>query len=160
MTSNISLECYNNSFGKRIADIDFIEELNENSMLKLQKSIKAAFDYFKCNEVNININSPGGQGNCMYFIADLFSKYKNSGKVIGVTATLKACSAGAFLLTCGTIGKRAAYKNASLLYHYARVPMKNSYVTEEGAKYLTDGLKKENSILLDNITEIAVETLN
>ncbi len=142
------------------AEILLDDKLNSSSAMKLDKILDMAFSYYNYKEVDIKINSPGGESSSMYFLLNIFNKYKAEGKKIGTTALFPAFSAGAFLLSCGSIEKRKAYKNAKLLYHFARISIKESILTEDNVQRFSDILKKENEVFLSAITDTAICTVN
>lgn len=65
-------------------------------------------------DVNVYINSPGGEITAMYGIYDTFNLIKCDIATLGLG---QCCSAGSFLLAAGTKGKRCALPNASVMLH-------------------------------------------
>jgi ATP-dependent Clp protease protease subunit len=65
-------------------------------------------------DINLYINSPGGEITAMFSIFDTMTYIKPD---ISALAYGQACSAGSFLLAGATKGKRGALINASLMVH-------------------------------------------
>lgn len=77
-------------------------------------SLKGAEHNRLVDEVEIYINSNGGEVTALLPMIDLIDNMKKPVKTIVLG---KAYSCGALLLLCGHKGKRAAYKNSEILLH-------------------------------------------
>lgn len=89
-------------------------EVNEQTAFSviLQMQFLAAEDPTK--DINFYINSPGGHVDQGLAIYDTMHSLKCDVNTIGYGL---CASMGAFLLTCGTVGKRFALPNLNLMYH-------------------------------------------
>jgi len=65
-------------------------------------------------DINIYINSPGGEINAMYAMYDVMRYVKNDIRTIGMG---QCASAASFLLAAGTKGKRIALPNTDIMIH-------------------------------------------
>ena len=77
-------------------------------------SLKGAEHNRLIDEIEIYINSNGGEVTALLPMIDLIDAMKKPVKTIVLG---KAYSCGALLLLCGHKGKRAAYKNSEILFH-------------------------------------------
>lgn len=77
-------------------------------------SLKASEHNRLVDEIEIYINSNGGEVTSLLPMVDLIDTIKKPVKTIVLG---KAYSCGALLLLCGHKGKRAAYKNSEILLH-------------------------------------------
>ncbi len=71
-------------------------------------------DSINNEEISVYINSPGGSVTAGLAIYDTFNHIKSDVRTIVVGM---AASMGAFLLSCGTLGKRCALPNAEVMIH-------------------------------------------
>lgn len=68
----------------------------------------------KDSDINVYINSPGGEITAMYSIYDTFGLITCDVATLGLG---QCCSAGSFLLAAGKKGKRVGLPNMSLMLH-------------------------------------------
>jgi ATP-dependent Clp protease protease subunit len=83
----------------------------------LADSVVAQLLFLDSNEVediNMYINSPGGEITAMYSIFDTMNYVKSDIVTLGIG---QCCSAGSFLLTAGTKGKRSVLPNTNVMLH-------------------------------------------
>ncbi len=147
---------------RKCGRIVFNTEVNESSIQELAMLIDMGFKYYQYDKIEIEINSPGGVVRAMYYLLDNFTKYKNSGKIIATTTSFDAASAAALILSSGSVGYRCANYNSSILYHYSRINIPKEQevtYTYERAKSMTDSLNYSNNLLVNNLTNLAIDTL-
>lgn len=65
-------------------------------------------------DINMYINSPGGEITAMYSIFDTMGYVKSDVVTLGIG---QCCSAGSFILTAGTKGKRSVLPNTCIMLH-------------------------------------------
>ena len=158
--TTIRLTHFIDNYGNKKGIISFNGNLDIASFEEFKIHIDTAFNYFSYEELEILISSPGGIGLFMETLIETFERFKNEGRIIEVTANFYAMSAAAILLTSGTIGRRNAYKNSTLLYHYPRfIFNKNTVLKEEDAKDYYEKLEMESKKILNKLTEYALKTL-
>jgi ATP-dependent Clp protease protease subunit len=71
-------------------------------------------DSDEVGDINMYINSPGGEITAMYSIYDTMGYVKSDIVTLGIG---QCCSAGSFLLTAGTKGKRSVLPNTNVMLH-------------------------------------------
>lgn len=99
-------------FGQRVLVLD--GELNDDNgmLLATQLMLLAAAD--PAADIALWIHSPGGSVSSMLAIRDVMRLVPND---VSTLAVGLACSAGQFLLSAGTAGKRRALPHARILMH-------------------------------------------
>jgi len=83
----------------------------------LADSVVAQLLFLDSNEVediNMYINSPGGEITAMYSIYDTMCYVRSDVATLGIG---QCCSAGSFLLTAGQKGKRSVLPNTCVMLH-------------------------------------------
>lgn len=65
-------------------------------------------------DINMYINSPGGELTAMYSIFDTMGYVRSNIVTLGIG---QCCSAGSFILAAGTKGKRSVLPNTSIMLH-------------------------------------------
>lgn len=68
------------------------------------------------DDIQLIINSPGGEASEGWALVDLLDWVKMDVKTVGIG---QVCSLGAILVACGTPGKRALTRNSSMMIHGA-----------------------------------------
>jgi len=148
-----------NEPGRRRGLIRFSVEVTDETVSHLLDLLESAFNYYQYEEVEIQVNSPGGSARALYFLLDHFERYRNQGRVLALTALMEASSAAACMVSCGTPGRRAAYPRASFLYHSVRLPLVKE-LTEIKAKRYFEDMQRENEFVQDLLTRMALLARN
>lgn len=110
------------------AIINFTTEVNDDSVLLLVDYLDNFFDYYKYEEIELRIKSPGGRVSAMNVLIDKINYYIDRGKRIRTRGIGTVASAAAVILTAGSIGFRSVEKYTRILYHSPRVYMTSSEV--------------------------------
>jgi ATP-dependent Clp protease protease subunit len=88
--------------------------LNQANALQIIEKMKFLSNQDPDSDIRLLINSPGGDMYSAFAIYDVMQSLPND---IETVCEGMAMSAGAFLLTAGTEGKRLAYPNCTIMYH-------------------------------------------
>jgi len=87
----------------------------------LLDEIKLLHDYYQFRTIELEIDSPGGDVDALHYIVQALAPWiRGEGRVLKTRALNQAASAGAMLLSFGTLGHRAASPHSRLLYHNMR----------------------------------------
>ncbi len=99
-------------------------------------------------DINLYINSPGGSATAMLAMYDTM-QFVNAD--VATTALGMAASAGAFLLTAGAKGKRAALPNTRIMLHQASIQGLGGQVSdvEIHAREIIEQKRRVNEILAE-----------
>ena len=99
-------------------------------------------------DINMYINSPGGSATAMLAMYDTM-QFVNAD--VATTALGMAASAGAFLLTAGAKGKRAALPNTRIMLHQASIQGLGGQVSdvEIHAREIIEQKRRVNEILAE-----------
>ena len=125
--------------------IVFNGEVNEGSALEAIMQL-LYFDSESKNEpIYIYLNSPGGS--IIHGLA-IYDTIKYISAPVYTICTGLAASMGAFLLSCGAKGHRAALKHSKILIHQPLISSKGGYAQKESdLRKLADGLLKDRNLL-------------
>jgi ATP-dependent Clp protease protease subunit len=92
-------------------------EIEAGGLLEIQQDILIKhLDPNWKDDVQLIINSPGGESCEGWALVDLLDWVKMDVKTVGIG---QVCSLGAILVACGTPGKRALTRNSSMMIHGA-----------------------------------------
>jgi len=147
-----------NDFGRSRGIIHFYGPVSVESSTKIKEYVEATFDYFGYETVEIKIASPGGDSGAMYDLIECLETYNSKGKTIITNSLSSTASAGAFILSSGSIGYRTASKNSRILYHYSRTKIEN-YITTEIAKQISESLETTDDTIKKQMVRKAINTL-
>ncbi len=133
--------------GKIILNTSFDSNTMENIFFKIQK---AAEDN-NIKEIQIFINSNGGNVDALMPLVDLIDSFKDK-KIIKTIVLGKAFSAGAMLLLCGHKGQRFAYAHSEILIHEVASGT-NKYCKNSQMQLDAKWLARTNELLADLIKQ-------
>lgn len=143
------------------ATIRFFDEVNDQSILQLCDKIELCFNYYHYDTICIELQTPGGSVQALKYYTDVVNRYTiEHRKIIETKALLLCCSAGAIMLSLGSINHRSIYRNCMLIYHYSRITSFPDQMTAQMAKDLIQGLEIADKEIIDLIYDRAHETLN
>lgn len=111
------------------AVIRFSGDVNADRIFNLCDEINFAIDSYYYKRVRIEIDSPGGEAKSLQYFIHNLDAWRAKGVVIETLALTSCCSAGAYMLSFGDIGHRAALPDTMLLYHNVRVTGGNEALT-------------------------------
>lgn len=87
----------------------------------LLDEVKLLHDYYQFRTIELEIDSPGGEVDALHYMVQVLAPWrKGEGRVLKTRALNQAASAGAMLLSFGTVGHRCAAVHSRLLYHNIR----------------------------------------
>lgn len=87
----------------------------------LLDEVKLLHDYYQFRTIVLEIDSPGGDVDALHYIVQVLAPWRRGeGRVLKTRALNQAASAGAMLLSFGTLGHRSASQHSRLLYHNIR----------------------------------------
>lgn len=142
-------ECSTNIESKLFKDsrtIYFNDEVNSRTASELIMALRY-LDSFSSEDITLYINSPGGSVSDGLAIYDCINDLESD--VVTVAHGL-AASMGAFLLACGTKGKRYAAPNAEIMIHQPLGGMQGQASDIAiHAEHITKIKKKLNTILAE-----------
>lgn len=99
----------------------------------------------KTEPIQMYLNSNGG--NIVHGLA-IYDTIKYISAPVYITCTGLAASMGAFLLSCGEKGHRAALKHSKILIHQPLVTSRGAFSQKESdLRKLADGLMKDRQVL-------------
>ncbi|MCE1226279.1 MAG: ATP-dependent Clp protease proteolytic subunit [Geobacteraceae bacterium] len=113
------------------AAIRFSGDVNADRVFSLCDEISFAQDYYHYNRVLIEIDSPGGEVKSLQYFVNRLAGWRAKGLVIETLALTSCCSAGAYMLSFGDPGHRAALPDSMLLYHNVRTATGTRALTVE-----------------------------
>ena len=113
-------------FHERVLVLDGPLDDDNGTLLMTQLLTLAAED--ATTDISLWIHSPGGSVPAMLAIRDIMHTVPND---VGTVALGLACSAGQFLLSAGTAGKRRALPHARILLHQGSAGIGGSAVEIE-----------------------------
>ncbi len=129
----------------------FNNEVNDDSIHDLCMWIRRGIYEYYYSHIILEINSPGGSANSLlYFINMLKMIRKEKGKefVLQTVASMQSCSAAALMLSLGTIGFRSTQPDSRLVYHNARINMRDSVSTGDRFSELSADCKRLDKRML------------
>jgi ATP-dependent protease ClpP protease subunit len=128
-------------------------EISDDTVIRLADEIDLAIDYYCYRHVLIQIASPGGSFHALQFYLNRLRHWRSiDGLILGTVAMTTAASAGAVILSLGTIGHRRAYPAARLLYHGSRIVTGNGQVwTEELLNAHREALAEADALLFSEM---------
>lgn len=125
--------------------ITFNGDVNEMSALDAIMKLLYLDSESKTEPIQMYLNSNGG--NIIHGLA-IYDTIKYISAPVYITCTGLAASMGAFLLSCGAKGHRAALKHARILIHQPLISSQSTYVQKENdIKRLAEGLLKDRQLL-------------
>lgn len=83
--------------------------------------IKLMVSYYNYPRITVEIDSPGGEMQSLFYYLDNLAVWQRQGLIIETLALSQCASAAAYMLSMGTLGYRMAMPRSSLLYHNVRV---------------------------------------
>lgn len=96
--------------------------ITTEGVLELCDEIELCLDYYGYRQLELQLDSPGGDGAALlHYIDRLRSWREEQGLIVGTTALTQASSAAAIILALGSPGHRRAYSSAQLVFHNARI---------------------------------------
>ena len=126
----------------------FKDPVSFNSIYALIENITTIKDYYRCNHICIEINSPGGELTALQLFNTYIDQWRKEGVIIETKALSTVASAAALMLSMGDLGYRSALPNAKILYHNVRVNGSMT-LTAEKAEYMLKDLKKVDEEVFD-----------
>ena len=135
-------------------EIDFSTEVDMASIKSMSQLLDMAFDYYKFNEVNLKINSPGGQGYAMNEALKAFDIWRRQGKSVNVSAGHCCASAAAILLAHGAWGHRTVEPTSEILFHFGRMQIQNINLTRERATSFAQKLALVDRQMVSHLVSI------
>lgn len=139
--NNFNVSNYDDVYPKLAASRNIF--ITEEFTTEMSAAITALLLYYdiqsKTDDINIYINSPGGDAYALFQIYDTMNLIEAPIKTISMA---RAYSAGAFLLCMGTKGKRYAMKHSEIMLHGVQTiyPSSESNLVEneDYVKYLNN----------------------
>lgn len=141
--SNIYSECYSDLANNRII---FLSEDITNKTASELSALLLYYDSQNNNDICIYINTNGGDVNALCNIYDIMKMIKSPIKTICIG---KAYSAGTFILSAGTKGKRFITKNATVMIHGLQCDFPGSYDNYNNSQIYFNFLKNINKTILE-----------
>lgn len=121
------IECH---FGPDSARLTMSGPLTQAMVLDMRRQFRTAVDYYRHDQIEIEVNSPGGDARALRALAIEMQWLRSHGCSIATTAMMEACSAAALTLAMGNVGMRTAQPYSTLLFHNARA-------TQQGERAMT-----------------------
>jgi hypothetical protein len=90
--------------------------------LALVRRLDQAVGYYQYRNLEIAIDSPGGEGDALKHVLDALGRLRRRGVRVATRGLTEACSAAALLLSSGAPGHRRVASHTRLLYHHGRLP--------------------------------------
>jgi len=83
--------------------------------------MKLLHDYYQYRIIELEIDSPGGDGDALHHLVQFLAPWsRGDGRILKTKGLNEVCSAAAILLSFGTLGHRTALPHSRLLYHHVR----------------------------------------
>ena len=140
----------------RIKTVTFNDEVSSQSIIELVKQISALRDEEFYHEIELEIESPGGDVNALNYFLDAREEWKRRGVTLTTKALTMCASAGAIMLSLGDV--RKATPSSQLTYHYARLHLREaSLLTRAAALAAAASLDRIDRDLLRPIVERAAD---
>jgi ATP-dependent protease ClpP protease subunit len=96
-------------------------EIDMDMGYALIDELKLLHDYYQYRTIELEIDSPGGDGEAINHLVQFLAPWsRGEGRILKTRGLNQAGSAAAFLLSFGTLGHRTAYRHTRLLYHHVR----------------------------------------
>ena len=125
--------------------ITFNGEVNEGSALNAILDLLFYDSESKTEPIYMYVNSNGGS--IVHGLA-LYDTMKHISAPVYVICTGMAASMGAFLLSCGEKGHRAAIKHARILIHQPLIPAEQPFAQSESSlRKMAEGLLEDRNTL-------------
>lgn len=134
LNSGFSVSNYDDVYPKLAASRNiFIAEDFEKEMASAISALLIYYDSVsKTDDINIYINSNGGDAYALFQIYDTIKMISAPVKTIAMG---RAYSAGGYLLSMGTKGKRLAMKNSEIMFHGVQTAITEKDLNK-GADYI------------------------
>ena len=134
--------------------VTFNDQVTSKSIIELVKQISALRDDEFYQEIELEIESPGGDVNALNYFLDAREEWKRRGVTLTTKALTSCASAGAIMLSLGDV--RKATPSSQLTYHYARLHLQEtSPLTRAAALAAAASLDRVDRDLLQPIVERA-----
>lgn len=141
---------------ERKAEIFIKKDLKGDTIFELSKILDLTFSYYHYDEAEIILNSCSGEFSNLNFLINMLNQFKANEKEIGITALFNICNGASFFLSCGTVGKRKAYKNAKFIYNLKKSQTKITFLNDTNLKKYNE----EESMVLSQVTEAGITAVN
>jgi ATP-dependent protease ClpP protease subunit len=105
----------------------FSSPVTDDSIYSLCGRLDEAIAYFNYDTIELCIHSPGGSVAALKYFNACRERWENKGIRLRTIALNEACSAAAFMLSCGTLGERVAKSHSTLVYHFGRLSSENVF---------------------------------
>jgi hypothetical protein len=109
------------SMGPHQANVLYHGEITQDGVMTLDQIFQSLMDYYRYQQVNLRLESPGGSVEAMQHILRRMQHYEEHGKSIAIRSTFMCASAAAVLLAMGQWKCRVVERSTALLFHTARV---------------------------------------
>jgi ATP-dependent protease ClpP protease subunit len=129
------------SYGEQDGTLEVNTDISEASAIGIGKHLDRLFGYYHYESVTLKLNSPGGAVVGLEYILECIDGWRARGRQVHTLAMFRASSAAALLMSLGEVGKRAAHRNSSLLYHHARIGSTQYAITSGAADKMATALK-------------------
>lgn len=143
LENNIYSECYAKLANDRII---FLSEDITNKTASELSALLLYYDHQNNDDINIFINTNGGDVSALNNIYDIMKMIKSPIKTICIG---KAYSAGTFILSAGTKGKRFITKNSTVMIHGLQCNFPGCYDNPNNSQIYFNFLKNLNKTILE-----------
>ncbi len=124
-----------------IATVRLSGPMSFEAVLSVCDTIERLVRFQRATEINIEIESPGGNGGALQYLIGKMTAWRAQGVRFHTTALLTTGSAAALVLALGDAGCRRAYRFSQIMFHNVRfIPSQPVPITKEVAQWLIDDL--------------------
>ena len=146
----------NNQFHNRQVrdrfEVDFPVAVSFDGINQLVHTVEQSIEYQKTTQVEISLNSPGGEYSALVHFVWYLQNWRQRGVAVHTRGMVQVASAATLMLSLGDLGHRRVYPHTELVYHFARLG-KVSHVTASLARYLEENLDEVDNKMLDQLVE-------
>jgi ATP-dependent protease ClpP protease subunit len=135
------------------ASLTFNGAVTVPAIQQLVRYIERAFDYYKYDTVEVEIDSPGGELRALNYFLEYRRAWQEQGYAIHTRGVVTCASAAALLLAFGDHGGRYIHSSTELLFHFSRVSLGQQVLTAARASQVTLALQRTDDSMLDALVE-------
>lgn len=132
--------------------IELNGEITQQSALALEKELNQCFGYYQYAEVEVKVQSQGGDVIALRHIVDCMQEWRAQNRKITTLGLFTVASAGAILMALGEVGSRKVHRYSELHFHHARIASGNP-VTAMGATRLARILQHSDEALIGMVVD-------
>lgn len=129
-------------------EVGYYKEVSFESIDALIRVLREACDYQQFDQLQISIQSPGGEFSALKHFLWHLQGLRLKGTQVKTVGMTQVASAAALMLSMGDLGQRYAYPHTEIVYHFARLPGVQG-LTAQRADYLKKNLLDADQQIMD-----------